>query len=201
MDHATPRGGPELIADLNDLLALDLDAIAAYSIAIGRVSKPEYREALAGFRGDHQRHVDQLTQLIRGRGGVPVEMPHLPSGVFKAAMQALGALGDDRAVLMAWKTNEGQVRDKYRRYVEQVYDPAVGTIVSRAADDEDRHYAWGEQVLAQLGVREGTLAHSAQEVVETVHGRVADAAEAAGRGAAEVAGRLRPDAGPQAPGA
>ncbi|HKP74478.1 MAG TPA: ferritin-like domain-containing protein, partial [Longimicrobiaceae bacterium] len=174
MDHATERSGPELIADLNDLLALDHDAIAAYSLAIGRVSRAEYREALAGFRGDHQRHVEQLTQLIRDRGGVPVQMPHLPSGFFKAAMQALGTLGDDRAVLAAWKTNEGQVRDKYLRYTQQVYDPAVGTIIGEAAADEERHYAWGEQVLAQLGVREGTLAHAAQEVVEAVHGRIAD---------------------------
>ena len=69
MDSATPRSGPELIAELNDLLALDHDAIEAYSLAIGRVSRAEYREALAGFRGDHQRHVEQLTELIRARDG------------------------------------------------------------------------------------------------------------------------------------
>ena len=186
MDSATPRSGPALIAELNDLLALDHDAIEAYSLAIGRVSRAEYREALAGFRGDHQRHVEQLTQLIRDRGGVPVQMPHIPTGFFKAALQALGTLGDDRAVLMAWKTNEGQVRDKYRRYAEHVYEPAVGAVISRAADDEDRHYAWGEQVLAQLGVREGTFTHTAQKVAETVHGRVADVVE----GAAEAASNL-----------
>jgi rubrerythrin len=188
MDSATPRTGAALLAELNDLLALDHDAIEAYSLAIGRVSRAEYREALAGFRGDHKRHVDQLTELIRQRGGVPVQLPHIPTGFFKAAIQALGTLGDDRAVLLAWKTNEGQVRDKYRRYATEVHDPAVGAIVTRAADDEDRHYAWGEQTLAQLGVREGTLTHTAQGAVEAVHGRVADAVEG-------VVERLRPSGG------
>jgi rubrerythrin len=192
MDSATPRTGAALLAELNDLLALDHDAIEAYSLAIGRVSRPEYREALAGFRGDHQRHVEQLSQLVRDRGGVPVQLPHLPSGFFKAAMQALGTLGDDRAVLLAWKTNEGQVRDKYRRYAGEVHDPAVGAIVTRAADDEDRHYAWGEQTLAQLGVREGTLAHTAQEAVEKVHGRVADVVEGAAQRVSGVVDRMRP---------
>jgi rubrerythrin len=192
MDSATPRSGPELIAELNDLLALDHDAIEAYSLAIGRVSRAEYREALAGFRGDHQRHVDQLSALIRERGGVPVQMPHIPTGFFKVAMQALGTLGDDRAVLLAWKTNEGQVRDKYRRYATSVHDPATGAIVSRAADDEDRHYAWGEQTLAQLGVREGTLTHTAQEAVEKVHGRVADVMEGAAQRVSGVVDRMRP---------
>ena len=192
MDSATPRTGAELIADLNDLLALDHDAIEAYSLAIGRVSRPEYREALAGFRGDHQRHVDQLSELIRARGGVPVQLPHIPTGFFKTAIQALGTLGDDRAVLLAWKTNEGQVRDKYRRYATRVHDPATGAIITRAADDEDRHYAWGEQTLAQLGVREGTLTHTAQGVAETVHGRVADAVEGAAHRMGGVVDRLRP---------
>ncbi|HEV7587605.1 MAG TPA: ferritin-like domain-containing protein [Longimicrobium sp.] len=191
MDSATPPSGAELIAELNDLLALDHDAIEAYSLAIGRVSRAEYREALAGFRGDHRRHVDELTQLIRARGGVPVQLPHIPTGFFKAAIQALGTLGDDRAVLMAWKTNEGQVRDKYRRYAGRVHDPATGAIVTRAADDEERHYAWGEQTLAQLGVREGTLTHTAQETVEKVQGRVADVVEGAVQAVSGVVDRLR----------
>ncbi|HYH80231.1 MAG TPA: ferritin-like domain-containing protein [Longimicrobium sp.] len=192
MTDATVPEGPALLALLNDLLALDHDAIQAYSIAIGRISRAEYREALAGFRGDHQRHVDQLTQIVQDRGGVPVQMPHLPTGAFKAAMQALSTLGDDRAVLLAFKTNEGQVRDRYRRAADQPFDPAVGAVISTAARDEEQHYAWVEQVLAQMGVHEGTLLHTAQNAAEKVQGRVIDAVENAGRTAAEAAERMRP---------
>ena len=190
-DETMPRGA-ELIAELNDLLALDHDAVQAYSLAIGAISNAEYRDTLAGFRGDHQRHIDQLTQLIRNHGGAPVEMPHLPTGAFKLAVQALGTLGDDRAVLMTFKANEAQVRDKYRRHAARPHDPGVSTILRAAAADEERHYQWVEGALRQLGVEPGGLLDTAQTVVETVQGRAADAIEAAGRRVAEAAERMRP---------
>ncbi|HET7232256.1 MAG TPA: ferritin-like domain-containing protein [Longimicrobium sp.] len=192
MTDASVPEGPALIALLNDLLALDHDAVQAYSIAIGSISRPEYRETLAGFRGDHQRHIDELTQLIRDHGGVPVQLPHLPTGAFKAAMQALASLGDDRAVLLAFKTNEGQVRDKYRRAADQPLEAAVGAVIPLATRDEETHYAWVEQVLEKMGVQEGTFLHGAQNAAEKVQGRVIDAVEGAGRKVAEAVERIRP---------
>jgi rubrerythrin len=190
-DDTIPTGA-ELIAELNDLLALDHDAVQAYSLAIGAISNAEYRDTLAGFRGDHQRHVEQLTQLIQNHGGVPVQMPHLPTGAFKLAVQALGTLGDDRAVLMTFKANEAQVRDKYRRHAARPHNTAVSVILRAAAADEERHYQWADEAVRGLGVERGGLLDTVQDAVETVHGRTADAVEAAGRHVAEAAERLRP---------
>ena len=190
-DDTIPTGA-ELIAELNDLLALDHDAVQAYSLAIGAISNAEYRDTLAGFRGDHQRHVEQLTQLIQNHGGVPVQMPHLPTGAFKLAVQALGTLGDDRAVLMTFKANEAQVRDKYRRHAARPHNTAVSVILRAAAADEERHYQWADEAVRGLGVERGGLLDTVQDAVETVHGRTADAVEAAGRRVAEAAERLRP---------
>ena len=190
-DH-TPPTGAELIAELNDLLALDHDAVQAYSLAIGAISNAEYRETLSGFRGDHQRHIQQLTQLIQSNGGMPVELPHLPTGAFKLAVQALGTLGDDRAVLLAFKANEAQVRDKYRRHAARPHTTAVSVILRAAAADEERHYQWVEQALQGLGIERGGLVDTVQDAVETVHGRTADAIESAGRRVAEAAERMRP---------
>src|SRR5215212_10088033 len=192
MADGTFPEGAELIAERNDLLALDHDAVQAYSLAIGRISNAEYRETLAGFRGDHQRHIERLTQLIQDRGGVPVQLPHLPTGVFKAAMQALANLGDDRAVLLAFKTNEGQVRDKYRRHAARPHDPAVSAVVHGAAADEERHYAWVEEVVERLGAGPDTLLGSAQAAAQAVQGRASDAVESAGRRVAETVERMRP---------
>jgi rubrerythrin len=191
-DATMPPSGAELIAELNDLLALDHDAVQAYSLAIGAISTAEYRETLAQFRGDHQRHVDQLTQLIQNHGGIPVQMPHLPTGAFKLAVQALGTLGDDRAVLMTFKANEAQVRDKYRRHANRPHTEAVAIILRAAAADEERHYTWAEQVVERLGVDRGGLLDTVQEVVENVHARTADAVEAAGRRIAEAVDGVRP---------
>ncbi|HEY0025697.1 MAG TPA: ferritin-like domain-containing protein [Longimicrobium sp.] len=191
-ESGTGPTGAEQIALLNDLLALDHDAVQAYSIAIGRISSAEYRETLAGFRGDHQRHITQLTGLIQDRGGVAVQLPHLPTGHFKLAVQALGAAGDDRALLMAFKANERQVRDKYRRHADDPHEPAVATILRAAARDEEAHYAWVEGVLEGMGLEPGSLLKTVQDAAETAHATTADAIESAGRRVAEAVERLRP---------
>lgn len=192
-NHNHAPTGAELIAELNDLLALDHDAVQAYSLAIGAISRAEYRETLATFRGDHQRHVEQLTQLIQSLGGVPVNLPHLPTGAFKLAVQALGTLGDDRNVLLAFKANEAQVRDKYRRHADRPHvEDSVRAIVGAAAADEEKHYAWVEQTLERMGVDRGGVVDAVQNAVENVHARTADAIESAGRRVAEAAERMRP---------
>ena len=191
-DATMPPSGAELIAELNDLLALDHDAVQAYSLAIGAISTAEHRETLAEFRGDHKRHVDQLTQLIQNHGGVPVQLPHLPTGAFKLAVQALGTLGDDRNVLLTFKANEAQVRDKYRRHANRPHTEAVGAILRAAAADEERHYQWVVETLQRMGIERGGLLDTVQDAVETVHGRTADVLEGAGRRVAEAAERMRP---------
>jgi rubrerythrin len=87
-----------LAADLNDLLRLDHDAVQAYTLAIRLLENPDYKRQLEEFRADHQRHIDELSQLIRSRDAVPLEFPHLPSGAFKLAVQGVGGAGGDRAL-------------------------------------------------------------------------------------------------------
>src|SRR6476620_11085451 len=88
------------VAELNDLLRLDHDALQAYGIAIGAVSRMEYRKQLEEARADHERHITELSQLIRSRDGTPIDLPHLPSGAFKLALQGIGAAGGDRTLLL-----------------------------------------------------------------------------------------------------
>ena len=61
---------PEILAELNDLLQLDHDAIDAYTIAIEQLQELKLKEALTGFRTDHERHVVALTQLTQPGGRV-----------------------------------------------------------------------------------------------------------------------------------
>src|SRR5690606_10560976 len=146
---AEPRMQTEasLVAELNDLLQLDHDAVQAYGIAIEAVEDERLRETLIAFRGDHERHIDELTELIRAHGGIPIETAHIPTGMFKAAVQRAGAARGDRALMLAFKANERQVRDKYRRHADAPHPPEVRAVLARAAADEERHYAWALEVL------------------------------------------------------
>jgi rubrerythrin len=176
-----------LTAELNDLLMLDHDAVQAYTLAIRLLRNPEYKRQLDEFRADHQRHMDELSQLIRSRDGVPLELPHLPSGAFKLAVQAIGAAGGDRAVLLAFKANERQVRDKYRRSARAAHPADVTSVLARAADDEARHYEWALETLWELGVTPDSATGRAEHAFEVAHARAADVMEGAERQAIQAA--------------
>ncbi len=187
------ESGAGLTAELNDLLMLDHDAVQAYTLAIRLLENPDYKRQLEEFRADHQRHIDELSQLIRSRDGTPLELPHLPSGAFKLAVQAIGGgaraagLGGDRAVLLAFKANERQVRDKYRRSARAVHPADVTLVLARGAEDEARHYEWALETLSELGVTPDSATGRAERAFEVAHARAADVMEEAERQAMRAA--------------
>jgi rubrerythrin len=176
-----------LTAELNDLLRLDHDALQAYALAIKLLENPDYKRQLEEFRADHQRHIDELSQLIRSRDGVALELPHLPSGAFKLAVQAIGGAGGDRTVLLAFKANERQVRDKYRRSARGVHPADVTSVLARAAEDEARHYEWALETLWELGVTPESATGRVERAFEVAHARAADVMESTEREAVRAA--------------
>jgi limonene-1,2-epoxide hydrolase/rubrerythrin len=172
----TPSSDAALIAELNDLIQLDHDAVEAYTIAIDRIRDTTRRKSLVEFRGDHKRHIEQLAALVRARGGLPTELPH-PTGAIKLAVQALGSLGDDVSLLLAFKAVEGQVRDKYQRAARRAMPSDVAVGVRAAAEDERRHYAWVERSLQELGAGSGTLPHGVASAIEQIHKLLSDPIE------------------------
>ncbi len=179
--HTEQTLGPTQIAMLNDLLQLDHDALQSYELAINELEGTAYRETVRRFRGDHERHVTELTALIRRYGGMPVEMPR-PTGVLKLATQGAGALGGgDTHVLMAFRNNERQARDKYARAAALGEWPAdVASAVRVAAADESRHYDWVDTTLQSLGVTDDSALGKAHKAFETAHAGTANALEAVG---------------------
>jgi rubrerythrin len=171
------------IAMLNDLLQLDHDAVGAYSIAINATTDESRRETLRGFRADHERHIEEITRLIQDRGGKPIQSPHLPTGVFKLAVQKAGALGGETALLLAFKANERQGRDKYRRAAESSDDLEVADVLARASEDEIRHYDWAVRTLQELGVAPDSTAARVERVIEVGNARMADVMEGLETGA------------------
>jgi hypothetical protein len=175
-----------LVAELNDLLRLNHDALHAYGVAIRSLRSDEYRATVERFRAGHERNVSELSRLVREYGGVPAELPHLPTGAFKLAVQAIGAAGGDRAILLAFKANERQGRDKYRAATRRPYPPEVIAVLSRHAADEVRHYAWALTTLDDLGAGADTLTGTFERVVEIGSARMADVVESAERQAIDL---------------
>lgn len=152
--HRTPT--EEILDGLNDLLQLDHDAVGAYDIAIERLKDRDHADQIAGFRRDHERHIQELNQAIASLGGTPKNEPHA-TGPLKEALQGLGALAGDRGILVSWRANEMQVRSKYDMYASRamLWPDELKRLVDRNALDEERHYRWVSDVLAAMGVGAG----------------------------------------------
>ncbi len=192
---STSGDSAALLADLTDLLQLEYDALPAYSVAIAGLRRPDLRDALEAYRADHERHVRDLSAQIRRLGGVPLALPHLPTGLLKLGVQMLGLPGGDRAVLLAFVSNEWQSQEKYARYAARPYPTELSALLRRNAGDEARHYAWACGALEELGFGAGTTVGRATQAFARLHGTTADALEAFNRSALEATVRaLRPAA-------
>ena len=199
MSGSTTGSAPEneaaLLADLTDLLQLEYDALPAYSVAIAGLRRPDLRETLEAYRRDHERHARDLSAQIHRLGGVPLALPHLPTGLLKLAVQMFGLPGGDRAVLLAFVSNEWQSQEKYARYAARPYPPELSALLRRHAEDEARHYAWACGALEGLGCGADTAVGRATQAFARFHGTAADAVEALNRTALEATVRaLRPAA-------
>lgn len=203
--HTTGQAGSrtpatsEILDGLNDLLQLDHDAIGAYEIAIEKLQDRDHADQIAGFKRDHERHVRELNEAITRLGGTPKNEPHA-TGPLKQALQSLGGLAGDKGVLIAWRTNELQVRTKYDSYAHKamLWPDDLKRLIDRNALDEERHYDWVTEVLQRMGVKtaEGLEQDMATRMRERSSGpsqvdQVREkAGEAAGRAREGVAGGL-----------
>lgn len=143
---ATATDSKDIISDLNDLIHLDYDAIAAYKSAIGRLDNAAYKEKLAEFLSDHERHVEVLTKVVRDEGGTaPTE------GDFKQILTqgkvVLADLLGDTAILKAMKANEKVTNAKYKEAVEAGYAEHIQAVLRVGLADERRHKDWIEKTL------------------------------------------------------
>ena len=172
------KNSTALIRTLSDLLQLDHDALRSYAIAIDALDDAKLKTELRRFRRDHQRHVRDLTQLIKANGGAPVQLPHVSTGFVKLAVQFLGAAGGDRAVLLAFRSNEWEAAKKYAAAARRRYPVDVQRVIRRAAGDEQRHYAWAVERLEKMGAGDRTVMGRVEQLVERLHGGAAMGLEA-----------------------
>ena len=172
------KNSAALIRALSDLLQLDHDALRSYQVAIDALSAEPLKKKLRQFKRDHQRHVRELSRLIEENGGTALELPHLSTGFLKLAVQSLGAAGGDRAVLLAFRSNEWESMEKYARAARRRWGPGVGEVVRRGAEDEKRHYRWAVETLAELGAEDRSVIGRIEQLLERVHGGAAMGLEA-----------------------
>jgi uncharacterized protein (TIGR02284 family) len=132
----------EVVALLNQLIQLEFGAIAACKAAFAHVTDAEDRQRLGALLGEHRRHVDELTDVVRNLGGEPSCRGDLGQ-VIARGRAVLGALVGERALLEAMRGNEAHVEAAYENAVSRPGVPVdVLTLLERHLDEERRHGGW-----------------------------------------------------------
>lgn len=129
-----------ILSRLNDLIALDIDAIEAYMASIKHIEDDDVRHTLAEFREDHQRHVRELSEVVRRFGGEPQTRPDV-KGFFLKGFTALTSSMGDAAALRAMRGNERLTTHTYEKALREEWPADVVSLIERNFADEKRHLA------------------------------------------------------------
>lgn len=137
----------DLTKHLNELIALDYDAIAAYDQAIDRLQDPTCKSELSNFKRDHEQHVRDLGRLVSQYGGTPRQRGDAKQMVTQG-MVVIRSITGDKGIMKAMKTNEDQTNAKYEKAVQMRDIPNdVRTVLEKNLADERRHRSW---IVAQI---------------------------------------------------
>jgi uncharacterized protein (TIGR02284 family) len=131
----------------SDLIELDFDAIEAYEAAIDRFESDDYKHVFRQFLADHERHVRELSEVVRRNGSTPPSKGNFKRLLTKGKV-VLGNMAGDRGILKAMKTNEDDTNEAYERASGRFDVPAeTKAVLERALQDERRHREWIEKQL------------------------------------------------------
>jgi uncharacterized protein (TIGR02284 family) len=134
------------IEELNELIRFDFDAIGAYDSAIDDIKQLAVRDTLIRFRGDHERHVHNLSQIVSRLGGIPVTGPDI-KGVVRKTMTKVAGLGGTELTLKAMKSNEEVLNKTYAHHLSLDWPDDVKQVIRGNYSDEQRHLAWVVEAL------------------------------------------------------
>jgi rubrerythrin len=142
-EMVTTVGTESTLNDLvENLLILEHDAIAAYDQTIARLENPEYKRIVASFKADHDRHVQELTQLASAIGATPYTEGDAKQMLTTGKVTMASMMGDG-AILAAMRTNEEDTVTAYERASRHAEaTPEARTLFERAHSDELRHREW-----------------------------------------------------------
>ena len=137
----------EMLEKVSSLVQLDIDAIHAYEQAIEKVDVQSVKNQLVSFKMDHQRHVRELSDVMRRHGGQPPEYTPDFKGFLIKGFTALRSITGTEGALKAMRTNEELTTSTYDNATRMAFEKDVQEVVERNRDDEHRHLEYIKQCI------------------------------------------------------
>lgn len=143
----------QVCAHLNHLVQLDVDAVCTYREALGHVTDFDVRIDLESFLNDHERHIMELSGVIRELGGSPIPVHRDFKGALLEGMTKLRSRGTLGA-LRAMRMNEKLTNRSYDKASHIYMPPIAQVIVFENFEDERRHLAGISAHIARIAGKE-----------------------------------------------
>ena len=129
----------KIIVLASHLIEIDLAAIAAYRAALRRLSSSGARRVLEGQLGDHERHVDALSELVASLGAMPPAEGDF-SSLISTGKVLFGNFAGDTGILAAMRSNELAPLHAYQAaFAETRLWPKARALIGDHLRDEHRH--------------------------------------------------------------
>ncbi len=137
----------EIADKLISLCQLDIDAIHAYNKANGHIDQMDIKNSVAKFQGDHERHVKELSDMIRSHGSEPPRFSKDFKGFMLQAFASIRSITGTEGALKALRSGEKMTNSAYNDAVSQDFPPLVMALLRRNYEDEQRHLNYIDQAL------------------------------------------------------
>jgi uncharacterized protein (TIGR02284 family) len=141
----------EVTKKLNSLIQLDIDAIRAYDQALGGIDAEDedIRDALEEYRGDHERHIQVLSGIVRDFGGEPPERSPDFQGFLLQGFTAIRSATGTEGALKAMERNERITNDKYNDARSWDLGAEIQEVIEGNFMDEQTHLEFIEEALGR----------------------------------------------------
>ena len=143
----------ELVRKLRALVKVDMDAVRAYDRAIEETDVPAVKKRFQSYRDDHQRHIRELSEVIRESGGEIPDMKQGIRGFLVRGFTDIRSRSGTYGALRAMRSNEKYTNIKYEDAAEWETGPLLKEIMFRNLDDERRHLNYIEQEIRAESVK------------------------------------------------
>lgn len=139
----------QIAEELSRLLALEVDAVQAYSAALALVAPGALHDELAVFGLEHQRHAVELHDHMLKLGHRPPAVTPDVKGVVIGALTPPRRRPTLEELLEAMRGNEQLTNAVFAKVLAKPLPPDARAFLAGMRDEERRHLDWVERTLSR----------------------------------------------------
>jgi hypothetical protein len=147
-------GADPVIEELNDLIQLEYDIIAAFQAAIDRLEAVQLRKHFVAFKADHESGTRDLAALVHALGGMPVAANDPALGLTRDNA-FFAELADDKDIVRIMRASEEFTVKKYEKTLHKLRAhpeaaPDAAAVLHRNLCNEQLHCKWITAVIGDM---------------------------------------------------